>query len=1347
MADTPIETFERELGRKLGKPVPARKPGEVSFVWDTQGLEVALARDPIPARSLVRVWRDRQAGRGRPLLLVAPSDGDGERIAVVGPSEGQPRTAEPSALAIEIARLSHETPQRAARAVEQALAGLSDQALPGVIVRDLLTIHYVRTRLPQQRVEERERLAATAAPVRGKVDWRDALPAFGYDVRQRSRGGWEVRLGARAIALVHPKPHPSEFSRIDESGRLPEGTLVAACRRDGVRWGLMVADSRIRLFDAQAERGAATDHWLDLDLAALPADHWYLIGLLAPAALEEGGVWQTLIADARDFGAALKDRLDEQIRRFALPGIAQGLGEWLATAEREDLADPGVRHEIQQATYTFLFRLLFILYAESAGYLPYGRSASYERNALKTLCAEARERRDRLDPHSRTFWLRLQTLTKAIRNGDKGMDLPEYNGSLFDPEGLPGAGLLDRAEVSDAYIAPALEAVGFDFEGDDVGLDYANLEIGHLGSIYEGLLALRLSLADQTYRFDPKAANKQGRYIPAEEPGEDGVGKGRLFFQTEAGGRKGGGVYYTRPELVRHLVNHSVVPALQEHLEQVKKRVANDPAAAERLLFRFRVLDPAMGSGHFLVDALNVIADEVQRFLAETPLPPLKARLDALRAEAGAESAEDAELLKRLLLKHCIYGVDLSEMAVELARVALWLASFVPGLALSYLDQNLKRGDSLVGLASFDLLAPPTKDGKARAGEMWTAASGPLAKALREASALAWEIADLPDRTKEEFEQSRAIRTRLDAQLEGVRRACDLWAAEPFGVKGARAALLQGQEILSGQMSSDVAELARQAQQEACKRSFFHWPLEFPEVFHRSSERNPGFDAVIGNPPWDNFLVDELSFYALHKPGIRGLSNEAERRSAVSDLLQDHPELREEFATLRSIIGKQRRFFRAENGYPIQGGGHLDLYELFCERYGILTRDGGHLGVVLPRVAFLGYGSRGFRRWLFRECTPTRLDILLNNKSWAFPIHPQWTLVLLGAQVGHRTKGEVLVSTGPSRNEERFKEAVRGDGVPLPLDDLANWTPPSPDDSSDEPSWEVPLVPTRDAAHILGQIRRGPRFDRWAEDHGRVFLIQGDMNETSQKALFKQKSGTAVWKGSSFNQYEPHGRKLAGHGNWGKILQFVQKRRTSKRSNFVSRFPGADLNDPSTHPIHRARVAFRDAARATDSRTTIACLIPPGVGLTHKAPYLVFPSGNGEEEAYVLGLLNSLPFDWQARRYVENSVAFFLLALLCFPPDERVDRDGITTRASRLSCVDDRFRGFAKTVGVKCGPLRPEERDVLRSEIDVLVARAYGLDAAELEVIFQDFTLDAVPDAYRELVRDKFAEFEKAPAK
>ncbi len=1120
---------------------------------------------------------------------------------------------------------------------------------------------------------------------------------------------------------------------MDEQGRLPEGVLLADCHAEKVPWGIMTVGGRLRLFDAQAARGAASERWIDIDLLQLPPEYSHLVGLFAPSALGEGGSWPRLVEDARDFGADLRERLDSQIRLFALPEIAQGIGDWLEEREGADLNDPGVRADIQNATTTLLFRLLFILYAESAGHLPY-RHPGYSHNALKTLCSEAHARQGKHDSGSHTLWNRLRTLTRGLREGDRGMDLPQYNGTLFAEDGLEGASLLERAEIADTRLAPALVALGFDTEDEQTGLDYTDLDIAHLGGIYEGLLALRLSLADQTYAWD----SKKDRFIPAEEPGSGGIEEGFLFFQSEAGGRKSGGVYYTRQEFVRHLIRHSVVPALEEHLEQVRERARTDARAAERLLFRFRVLDPAMGSAHFLVDALDVIADHIQTFLAETPLLPLRERLDALRAEARAESADDAQLLKRLLLKHCIYGVDRSGMAVELARVALWLSSFVPGLALSYLDQNLKRGDSLVGVGSLKALRPVSDDRRGVGQKVWSWAleGQPLDRAIRDAGRLALQIADSDDRTKEEVEHSRELRRQLEARVEGVRDALDLWAAEPFGLKGARAALTNGDEIIAGEAPEEMAELLSSARREARKRHFFHWPVEFPEVFHRESERHPGFDAVIGNPPWRDFLVSELSFYALHDPGIRGLRDGKDRASRIERLLLRHPELRADFRDARAVVAEQRLFFAPVSGYVIQGRGHLDLSELFAERYAALTRAGGWLGVVLPRVTFLNDGSKGFRRWLFRECRPLRLDFLLNRSRWAFDMEERYTVALLAAAVSPPTKGGTLTVTGPSRNLPDYQAAIESEGVHIPMDDLADWTPPPADDASSEPAWEVPLVPSQEHVGVLGGIRRGPRFDHWT----RAFPVQGDMNETSQKSTFSRALGTPVWKGRSFGQYDPHGDSPVGHGDWDEILAFVQRRRLSRGSNYAGAFSREVLEDVGTHPIHRARVAFRDTSRATDSRTVRACLVPPGTPLTHTAPYLVFPSGGPEEEAYVLAVLNSLPFDWQARRYVEAHLYFYVLGLLCFPLGEALHREPIMRSAARLSCTDERFAEFAEEAGVDCGPLFEPQRDQLRADIDARVAHAYGLTEDDLRFIFTDFTERAVTPTYRALVLDKFVE-------
>jgi hypothetical protein len=1094
---------------------------------------------------------------------------------------------------------------------------------------------------------------------------------------------------------------------------------------------MLAAGTRLRLYHAGADYGAATHRWLELDAQSLEPDWKFLLGLLSPSALRPDGQFKRFLRDARDFGVALRERIEVQIREFALPQIARGLGVWLQQHEAADLDRPEVREEIQRATLTLLFRLLFLLYAESSGYLPI-HSAAYRPNAATTLVREARETGEHADPAATSFWDRLRTLVNALRTGNKAWGVHAYNGSLFAADDLPGAALLERASVNDDYIVPALEAIGFDFEAadEDAGIDYAGLEIGHLGAIYEGLLALQLSRASETLGWD----EQRNRYVPMEEAGETGVAAGQLFFQTETGARKGGGVFYTRQDVVRHLVLHSVVPALEEHLATVAERARRDPKAAAKLLFEIRILDPAMGSAHFLVDALDVIADRLETFLAEAPLPAIRDSLAALRSQAGDSAAaiEDGQLLRRLVLKHCLYGVDLSEMAVEIGRISLWLASFVPGLALTYLGHSLQQGDSLIGVASLDTVRATNP--------LFVQPNAPVPQALHRAAEAAKELAELQDRTPGEVERSRVLCGQLEEVQEGARRVFDCWTSKAFGVNGARDLLAVGaaEAVISGRMDGQTAQLVAEAQRVAKDLRFFHWPLAFPEVFDPGSDA-PGFDAVIGNPPWNEVTIEELGFYALHDPGLRGLPTEQERQARIARLLSRFPQLRDEFERRKEEVAKLRRFFVPENGYELQGGGDVDVYQLFCERYIALCRPGGRLGVVLPRSAFLTEGARGFRRWLFRSCKIQRLDFLLNRLSWAFPIHPQYTIALLSAQRTPPARGASFRTSGPSASAEEFAAARQRQGVPIAIDDLARWTPAPAGDGSPEPSWEVPLLPSAEAARVFDKVRMGSRFDRWAAAHGGAFPAT-EFHESQNKRYFRHKDGTPVWKGQSFDQYDAHGQGPAGYADWDEAFAFVQGKRTSSRSAFRGRFPPAALADPSTHPVWKARVVFRDVSRATDSRTVRACLVPPKVFLTNKAPYLVFPSGSPGEASYALGVLNSAVFDWQARRFIETNLNYFILNLLSFPPRVDTDENEIARRAARLSCVDERFAEFARKTGVDCGPLDRDQRDALRAEIDALVAHAYGLDADDLEVVFLDFTAQAVPAAYRDLVRRKFAE-------
>ena len=874
---------------------------------------------------------------------------------------------------------------------------------------------------------------------------------------------------------------------------------------------------------------------------------------------------------------------------------------------------------------------MFLLHTEARGYLPIG-SAAYRPHSARQLAEDSRAPQSTLSRVSTQRWDRLRTLVRMVRVGDSSVGIPAYNGSLFAADGFPGGALLEESAIADDYLAPALAAIAYETDKPDApGLDFAGLQIGHLGAIYEALLTIRLNRAPEDLAYDAR----RDVFRPIEAGEDPEVTRAQLFYQAEAGGRKAGGVFYTRHEFVRHLLDNSLVPALDDHFERVKGVAKNNPTEAARILFDFSVIDPAMGSAHFLTAALDVMTDRFELFLAEIGgLPAIAELLSELREQSAGTTTivEDGDLLRRLILKRCIFGVDLSPMAVEVANVTLWLASFVPGLALSYLGSNLKCGDALIGVASPDVVGgsdSPLFTGQA------------VSDAMRHAAELQAELSANPDRTPAEVRRSVDLEAGLHEATAGLRTAFDLWTAEPLGLTGARHTLeTNADSIIEGSPADNISSEISRATALSERYRFFHWPLEFPSLFYRG---NPGFDVVAGNPPWNEVTVEELAFYALRDPGLRGLPNLNSRRQRIAELDSQFPQYRVEFDALKEELKTLRSFFSPKGGYQLQGVGDKDLYQLFCERYTYLVREAGRFGVVLPRTAFLANGARSFRQWLFANSHFQRLDYLVNNRRWAFNIHPQWTIGLLSGIHGSPVSDVNVTLSGPSRNLDEFFEASLREGVSIAVSALGK-------------SLVTPLVPAQSHANTLAKMRRGVQFDSIrspenlqnasaAASHATPYR---ELDETQQRSLFSHASGTPVWKGRCFDQYSPHGNELAGYAVWNDVLEFVQNKR--KRSPVFRRmFSASVLNDPDTHPIHGCRVAFRDVTRSTDSRTIRACLIPPGTPLTNTAPYLIFDGWTSISQGFVLGVLNCVPFDWLARRYVETHVNFFILNLLTFP--------------------------------------------------------------------------------------------------
>jgi hypothetical protein len=259
-------------------------------------------------------------------------------------------------------------------------------------------------------------------------------------------------------------------------------------------------------------------------------------------------------------------------------------------------------------------------------------------------------------------------------------------------------------------------------------------------------------------------------------------------------------------------------------------------------------------------------------------------------------------------------------------------------------------------------------------------------------------------------------------------------------------------------------------------------------------------------------------------------------------------------------------------------------------------------------------------------------------------------------------------------------------------------------------------------------------------EHWRAFALR-EFHETDDKVFWRDATGGwRLWKGESFDQYDPNGAGERRCPPSEAALEKARKPSPGKDSLVAKTVSRADRAAAVAAELGRARLAFRDVTNRTNSRTVIACLVPPQTFLTNTAPYLAFAEGGDRARAAALAVLNSLAFDWQARRFVETHLNFFVLEGLRAPVLDGETYEAIATAAARLSCPDERFADFAAATGIEVGPLTPDQRDALRAEIDARVAHAWKLDAADLETIFADFTLDAVPEPYRRRVRDRLVE-------
>ncbi|MGW9642436.1 Eco57I restriction-modification methylase domain-containing protein [Streptomyces albidoflavus] len=1321
-AENFLESFE---GRALTWPKPTGAPAalqtfRVLFGEGQHSLEVAVAyaldAGARPkADELRTLWKKRQANRPSPVLLVTLYiSADGTSHAAVVGTTGDPAPVFDLAVdrvaRIALAALTEPDRHAAGRTIDRLLAGLKDQLVPGLVNSGLFASHELRTGVPARNDwGSARKTARSSLGLQGLA----LVRSLGFDTVSRgSAAQLLTQQGqSRAIAVLLNEGETFErpTRRFDALSPIAHGLALAS--REALSWLIVLRGTQIRLYPARPDTGVGrkgqAETYTELDLALLSDEEAaYLTLLFGPEALAPGGTVEQILAASENFAADLGKRLRERIYEDVVPGLALAVASRSQPQTDEDLA------EVYHQTLIILFRLLFLAYAEDRGLLPYGRNPRYDRHAIKTLAKDFAADPDQVFEEGQTaLWDSLVTVWHAVDEGNRNWDVPPYNGGLFsrDTTTSPSGAAIGRMRLNDAEFGKALQSLLVDDGGDGTRgpVDFRSLTVREFGTIYEGLLESSLSIAPTALTLDSK-----GHYLPAQKADAIEVPEGQVYFHNKSGSRKSTGSYFTKSFAVERLLDTALEPALAAHLKRVRELIeAEDDAAAAQLFFDFRVADLSMGSGHFLVAAIDRIEARFTTFLAEHPIAEVTDELtrlaqqayEALGVQAAHAEIDPGSLLRRQIARRCLYGLDLNLMAVELARLGVWIHTFVPGLPMSALDHGLIVGNSLVGIGTVEevlgVLDPDTGGGTVSFFEEQ------IKDALGTARDRLVRVARTAEATKQEVREARAAHAQAMDDAQDARALFDAAVAIRLG-------------FIKRPATPDEAIKAANAPEIRARMAdsgVKHFPVQFPEVFLRD---RPGFDVLLGNPPWEKLQVEEHSFYAIHFPGLRSMS-QPQAEKETSRIRTERPDLAEEYKRQTEVMQTVKTALAA-GPYPGLTAGRPDLYKAFAWRMWDLVRTGGHIGVVLPRKALEASGMKDWRQAVLHEATFTDVTTLTNTARWVFDdVHPQYTVGLIAMRAERaKVQGRTLPLRGPFHDLASFKTGIKASTDGLSVDDLLSWSDPA----------AFPLLPDASALRVFLAIRKHPRLDEDAPG----WSVRGlrELNTTDDKKHFVLQERDGLWpvyKGESFERWNPETGTVYAWADPNHIKGVLQARRAKqirlKRSAFYRMSPDWAV-DPKTLPCVAPRIAWRDVARATDSRTLVAALVPPNTILVHLAYYLFFREGGPRQQAYALGVLSAMPFDWFARQMVESHVTIEFVRAAPVPRFE--DGNPLCERvvhiAGRLAAVDSRFADWAAEAGVPVGSVtEATERDDLIAELDAVTAHLYGLSQDDLEQIFRTF--------------------------
>jgi hypothetical protein len=1297
------------------------------YLGDGSGsrLEIVMTKsDSKPTKEFLQTtYTDRRDGRVSPVLVVVQYGSD--KVGLCGPSGEEPMVFRDidvgQAQRVCEAALDKPSGSSARSFLKDTIPQLSDD-LAGLHNQGLLSTHELIEGVPQRddwaEAAERAQNALTEDP-------RELLEGLNYIIERDTDHSYVLKHTEdgreSAVAVFLEEEESFEHKQDRFVGDSPVAYALRQAEQRNLDYVIGNSGDQLRLYTTNPEAGfgsrGQTDTYVEVNTRLLDDEQAaYLWLLFSGDALQEGGSLHEIMEDSKEYATGLGERLRERIYDDVVPQLAEALAE----ARNLDDPDKDDLDETYRMTLVLLYRLLFVAYAEDERFLPRYRNNQYDKYSIKQ---KARDIDDGMefDEHLTTLWDEVMTLTTAIHEGSSTMGLPAYDGRLLsdDEEWTEAGHQLSQVELSDAEFGPALEALLIDEtpDGWEGPVDFRNVGVREFGVIYEGLLESELSLADQDLAVKIDDGDEQ--YVPAEEDDEVVIEEGEVYLHGQSGERKATGTYYTKTRFVEHLLDYSLEPALEDHLDRVDRiREEEGDAAAADAFFDFRTADIAMGSGHFLVGAVDRIEKAFRNYLQETTLTGVEEELDNLKDAAEAAFADEeytpdierSQLLRRQIARRCIYGVDLNELATELARLSLWVHTFVPGLPLTFLDYNLQSGDALVGVGTLGEVSDELgmEEDQVTLGNFdnGTGIIDELDDEIQNAK-------NVSDTSAEKVQEARETRDRIDDSLAPVRARLDILTAARID-EGINTNVATDSNI------EDPTGLSTYEDAQDALKPFdvFHFPTAFPEVFEGS---RAGFDAVVGNPPWDKVIFEAQQFWVTRHPGLNALPK-TRRDEKIEELREKHPHQADEEEREKS----QREQYQDYVGdaFEDQGRGHYDYAKLFVERATDLLHDEGELGYVLPRQCLVLGGWKQLRRRLFNDSEATVLQAR-NSGQWIFENVESRYMIVLVTSVPAKTEAGAYV--WPAIEEEKAMDDVSFEtSIYLSRDDLANLT------TADR--MIVPWFNSEGARDVFPKMEKRPRLSDesgWFSGiHDSRWDFRGSGRHSDISNSERESHHWRVFMTRSVDQYGINEEK--------EFRRFVDPEDLLDVGNGVEKHNG-DIRLSNRHPT----VTFRHVSRNDDTRTMIATVLPESdfvycAGYVHGVDHDA--DASREDLLALLGYFNSFTCGWWARRIVDRHVTAPVINNLPIPEWDSEEIQQVAELAGELT----RRNGIETLPGGQTVPTSDSaeslDNDEIRARIESLVAKGYDLEREELDTVLSDFSMKAASQGLRERIQELAAD-------